>query len=81
MKKIIAMILTLTMMLCMAVFAFALSGPTEKITGMVQGLSHGYSASGGDAVLNEVNPQDERVEYIYLYDRCFIVIRSGNCGF
>ena len=68
MKKSISLILVLAMVFCMALTGFAMSGPTGKITGMTGDLSLGYSGPGD---LGEVYPQDERMEYIYLYDSMF----------
>jgi len=70
MKKTLAITLALMLVLCLTVTGFAQDSP-GKITGMAQGLGLGYSATGGDADLGEVYPQDERVEYIYLYDSMF----------
>lgn len=70
MKKSLSILLAFTLMLTLAATAFAMDG-NAKITGMAQGLGLGYSGSGGNIDLGEVYPQDERVEYIALYDNMF----------
>jgi len=71
MKKTLSMLLVLALTLCLTTAAFAMSGDA-RITGMIQGLGLGYSSgSGGSADLGDVYPQDERVEYITLYDSMF----------
>lgn len=69
MKRIVSCALVTLLALSMTTAAFALD--PGKITGMAESLSLGYSGSGGDAYLGEVYPQDERVEYISLYDTMF----------
>jgi len=55
------------------VTAHALETSRGKINGMAQSLSVGYSSGEvGDAInLGEINPNEKRVEYIYLYDSMF----------
>jgi hypothetical protein len=71
MKKTLCLFLVLTLSLGLTAIAFA-AGTNAKITGMSGDLALGYSGSGGGyADLGEVYPQDERVEYIHLYDTMF----------
>lgn len=74
MKRIVASLMAVVIALGMSpMTAHALNTSGAKITGMAQSLSVGYSSGdGSDAVdLGEINPNDERVEYIYLYDSMF----------
>lgn len=71
MKRTLSIMLVLILLMVMAIPVFA-QAATGKITGMVDRLSLGYSGANGDYVdLGEVYPQDERIEYIYLYDSMF----------
>lgn len=71
MRRIVSITLAAALAATTAVTAFAAS--TGKITGMTESLSMGYSSAAGQTTvdLGTVYPQDERTEYIELYDSMF----------
>lgn len=71
MKKLISITLATAIAASTAITAFAATAP--KITGMTENLSMGYSSAQGQSTvaLGTVYPQDERTEYIDLYDSMF----------
>lgn len=74
MKRILTILLAVTMIGAITTTAFAQTSSNGKITGMAGNLSIGYSDAGetGGVHLGEVNPNDKRVEYIDLTDAMFI---------
>jgi hypothetical protein len=68
MKKTLALIFAIVMVVCATATALAAPGPDAKITGMAQPLAIGYS---GDPDLGDITPQDERIEYIDIVDAMF----------
>lgn len=71
MRKIVSITLAMALAATTAVTTFAVSA--GKITGMTESLSLGYSSAAGQTTvdLGTVYPQDERIEYIDLYDSMF----------